>query len=314
MKENRVVVLLAAFNGSRYIEQQVSSIFSSCGDVPVSVVVGLDPSSDNTDEVLEGVNDGMLLVLRNKEPSGGAKQNFSKLAEYAVGLDEKYFAFSDQDDVWDSDRLILTLRRLREMECRYGAETPLLVFSDSRVVAEDLTVVEPSFLAAESLAPSIAGDFRRLATQNVGQGCTFLFNRALLELATPVPDAARMHDHWFMLVASVFGKVDYVAKPLLSYRQHSSNVLGSKGYDIGGAVHRALRKSDAIKAAISQSEAQAKAFGIRYQNQLVPEVRGFFIEFGGLSEKSFLSRRWFCLKHRLKMSGILRTIGLYIFV
>lgn len=313
VKEDRVVVLLAAFNGSRYIEQQISSIVSSCGGVPVSIVVGLDPSSDNTEEVVEGLR-GDLLLLRNKEPSGGAKQNFSKLAEYAVGLDEKYFAFSDQDDVWDSDRLIITLDRLRQMECEYGPETPLLVFSDSRVVADDLTVIATSFLGAESLETSIADDFRRLATQNVGQGCTFLFNRALLELATPVPSAARMHDHWFMLVASVFGKVDYVAKPLLSYRQHSSNVLGSKGYDVCGALHRALRGSDAIRAAILQSQAQAAAFGLRYRDKLAPEVFNFFIEFGGLSGKNFLARRWFCLKNRLRMSGVLRTIGFYVFV
>lgn len=312
MKDAKVVVLLAAFNGAKYIEQQVDSILSSFENV--SVVVGLDPSSDDTEQVLKRFKDEPLLILRNEKASGGAKQNFSKLSEYAVFMDGGYFAFSDQDDVWDDGRIAITLQRLKELEARYGAETPLLVFSDSRIVSEDLTVTEPSFLAAESLAPSVADNYKRLALQNVGQGCTFLFNRALLELATPVPEAARMHDHWFMLVACVFGKVDCVARPLLSYRQHSSNVLGSKGYDVSGAAHRAFRRSDSIRLSLAQSEAQAKVFALRYRDQLSPKAFVFFSEFGAISEKGFLGRRWFCLRNGLRMSGLLRTVGLYVFV
>lgn len=306
-----VTVLLAAYNGANHIKQQIESIKSSECDAEIFLVIGLDPSTDETAEILGNLESESITTIKNPTPSGSAKKNFSRLVEHALTRDSNYFAFSDQDDIWDSEKIAITLHRLHEMEREHGIETPLLVFSDSRVVTEDLLVISPSFLTAESLNPDTAQDFKKLLIQNVGQGCTFLFNRALLELANPIPDTARMHDHWFMLVACAFGKIGYVNKPLLNYRQHSSNVLGSKGLTLKSAIYRAIKKSNTIKTAINQLQEQAKAFDTRYSDKLPTKTHQFLLEFGELSRLPSISRKAFCLKNRLSMGDIKRTIGLY---
>lgn len=309
-----VAVLLAAYNGAKFIRSQVVSILSSELEIPLSVSVSLDPSTDDTLGILGSIASDSLSVILNEVPSGGAKYNFARLVEHARSLPDRYYAFADQDDVWDADRLAAGVALLKEHEGRLGDKVPMLVFSDSRVVDEDLGVISPSFMAAEKLDPAIAECFNRLIVQNVGQGCTFLFNRALLELAAPVPGAARMHDHWLMLVASAFGKVIYVNRPLLSYRQHSSNVVGAAGYGFFSALVRACKRGQAIRDSLSCSRQQAEAFALRFEPMLGRDRYEFLIRFARLPQLGFWARRLFVYKYGVRMSGALRRIGLYLYI
>jgi hypothetical protein len=68
-----------------------------------------------------------------------------------------------------------------------------------------------------------------LALTNVVTGCTALCNRALLELALPLPVEALMHDWWLALVASAFGRIGWLPQATVLYRQHGANVLGAQG-------------------------------------------------------------------------------------
>ncbi|MWJ27637.1 glycosyltransferase [Halomonas sp. ZH2S] len=311
--KSEMLVLLAAYNGQKYIREQLLSIFESEGCLSVSVLIGLDPSSDSTELVVEEFEGESCLVIKNKEPSGGAKNNFSLLVEHALDSDNKYFAFSDQDDVWDADKLSLNLDNMREMELLYGANAPVLVFSDSRVVSESMEMIETSFMKAESLNPDFCDDFKRLVIHNVGQGCTFLFNRALLELAAPVPDGARMHDHWFMLVACALGKISYIPKPLLSYRQHSTNVVGAHGHGVLSSIEKFLFKKQSIVDSIIKNQKQAEVFLNRYGDLLDKNQATFLRKYSSLSRESLLYRKIFCIKHRLAMSDSYRTAGFYLF-
>ncbi|VVO89921.1 hypothetical protein PS903_02229 [Pseudomonas fluorescens] len=311
---HKILVLLAAYNGEKYIAMQIDSILNSNHNQDVSILIGLDPSTDKTESILENLDGPLISIIKNITPSGSAKNNFSRLTEQALNLDSNYFCFSDQDDLWDKDKITITLEKLIKMEREHGPETPLLVFSDSRVVSETLQTTAHSFIENESLKPNIANDFKRLLIQNVGQGCSFLFNKALLELATPIPDGARMHDHWLMLVACAFGKISFINQPLLSYRQHSSNVLGSKGHNLKGSISRAIKGRNAIKKSVHQLQKQAKSFHTQYKNKLPIETQQFLLEFGELSKQSVISRKKFCLKNNLYMGDLKRTIGFYVMI
>jgi len=313
MKDS-ISVLLAAYNGSKYIEAQISSILSSELDVSLSIAVGLDPSTDGTRRVLENMDEGRITIIDNVIPSGGARNNFARLVEHALSLSDRYYAFSDQDDVWDSDKLSICVDLLKRCEAECGVDCPVLIYSDSRVVDEDLYFIKPSFMAAEGLDSSSAYNFNRLIVQNVGQGCTFLFNRALLSLAAPIPSFARMHDHWFMLVASALGKIIYVDKPMLSYRQHSNNVVGASGYSFVKAVMRAIKGGRAIRKNLLLSQRQAEAFALRYGSRLGKERHEFLLQFGRLSGLGFWERRAFLHRNGVRMSGVLRNVGLYVYI
>lgn len=318
MSGDVVIVLLAAYNGDRFIADQIESILRQelRKGLDLSVIVGVDPSEDETcSQVREFCErDSRVKMICHDSPSGSAQAHFSRLMLQARGASSRYFCFSDQDDVWHEDKLLSSLDKMTQMEAGFGEDVPMLVFSDSRLVAADLSLIFDSFWASDRLSPVMAASFKRLAFQNVGQGASFFFNRPLLELSAPIPIEARMHDHWVMLVASVFGEVGFVDRPTLSYRQHEKNVLGARGHGLFQSIGRFLSRRRAIVDAILASEKQADIFLKRYECQLPPEVRGFFYQMATLNQKSFLYRRWFLFRHGIRMSSFDRTVGLYFLV
>ena len=66
-----------------------------------------------------------------------------------------------------------------------------------------------------------------LLIENVVTGCTSFINKALLDVAKPIPSDSILHDKWLALVASRFGSIIFIPAPLVSYRQHESNVIGA---------------------------------------------------------------------------------------
>lgn len=142
------------------------------------------------------------------------------------------------------------------------------LFTDAEVVRRDLSLIAPSFWKHEGLDVSIISSYKNLIAQNVGQGCTFAFNRALLEKVGEIPLGIRMHDHWIMLVASVFGRVGYLDRSTLKYRQHERNVVGSQGSGLVSAFRRLIFGRERIRNAICSSQKQALIFIEKYGPEL----------------------------------------------
>lgn len=315
MRDN-VLVLMAAYNGEQFIEEQLSSIFDSKFSGRLSVVVGLDPSTDNTRHTLMKSPLPFQLV-EHGSPSGSAAQNFSRLMTYALTEHPQcvdYVLFSDQDDYWCETKIQIGFDRIREIEAVSGPEQPILIFTDSEVVKQDLTPIADSFWRHERLDPEMSQSYRRLIVQNVGQGCTFIFNKALLEKVKNIPVGVRMHDHWLMLTASLFGEIHYLDTATMKYRQHDDNVLGSQGMSLYSSIQRALFARTGIKRAITGAQKQAGLFLEAYGAELGPREALFFKEFAMLENKNFIARKLFCMKNGIRMSNLYRTVGFYIFI
>ena len=302
-----VTVLLATYNPGPYLYEQIRSISG------VSQILISDDCS--TDGTLERIHSGQygenVKLVSSGIKFGSAKSNFSALLNLC---NSEYAFFCDQDDVWLPDKISLSLTRLKELEAIYGTNTPLLVFSDSTVVNQDLSVISNSFWKYEGLNPNFANSFKNLVIQNVAQGCTMCFNKALIDKALPIPDEAIMHDWWLMLVASAFGRIDFLERPTILYRQHGSNEVGAKSYSLSTSIYRFLKERDTIRSSLRLSQTQAKAFRDRYSSSLTPELSSFLTRYSGISNKNYFSRLFFCLRHRLKKCKIARTIGLYVFI
>src|SRR5690606_13737176 len=147
-----------------------------------------------------------------------------------------YIMFCDQDDVWLPGKVTLTLAKMQELEAACGAETFLLVHTDLRIVDENLNLVADSGHRYQQIDPDRGNTLGRLLVQNIATGCTIMVNRALRDLALPIPGAALMHDHWLSLVSACFGKIAYLPEPTLLYRQHSGNKVGAQVWSPAYAV------------------------------------------------------------------------------
>ena len=259
-----VEVLLATYNGERYLREQIESIWAqdylSIGPMSVRVLARDDGSRDGTAAILAEVaasDPERFQVLSGGEQPGGAKTNFLRLMEAATS---RYVCFADQDDVWCPEKVRLSVEAMRRLEERYGAETPLVVFSDLRVVDAELKTIAASLWAQGRIRPESVHQLERLLGQNVVTGCTAMINRPMLELARSMPAEATMHDRWIGLLAASMGAADFLRERTVLYRQHGANEVGAMAVDnsLNGMTSRA-RDDTGRRRERWRSEQQAEA-------------------------------------------------------
>jgi glycosyltransferase involved in cell wall biosynthesis len=235
-----VEVLLATYNGARFLREQLDSILAQdYGNI--RVLVRDDGSSDGTVEILDQYAKrfpSCFRVMPTSAPTGSAKNNFLLLMKASTA---EYICFTDQDDVWLPDKVSRTKQAMDQLESRWGTKAPLLVFTDLHVVDDKLTILHKSFWAHMNIDPDRMDRLAALMVQSVVTGCTAMLNRPLLELSLRMPDEAFMHDRWIGLLASSMGKSSGVRVPTVLYRQHEHNVLGTGRGAAGVAAAKPTR-------------------------------------------------------------------------
>lgn len=214
-EKKSVAVMLSTFNGGRYLEQQLDSILCQ-RDVEVSVYIRDDGSSDGTARILEAYAsaDRVSVSFGNNL---GIGNSFMELL-YSVPDTYDYYAFSDQDDIWDEDKLITAIRRLSE-------ESGIALYASNLlcVDAEDRSI-------GLRFAPDVIfdGSLLSMICRSRCYGCTQVFNRELfLLLREKRPSTelmnARLHDSWVSASAAAEGKVFFDREPHIHYRRHGQN-------------------------------------------------------------------------------------------
>ena len=201
-------VLLATYNGSLYLKEQLLSILAQTYP-PRRIVISDDMSSDSTLEVVHSFMNSSSIPIHLLPPSDfklGCCKNFERLLTFS---DSNYVMFSDQDDIWDLNKAEMLLLTMINNESRHDSSYPLLVHSDLRLIDSSGGALQRSFLKYQNLNPA-HNQWRDIAIQNIVSGCSCLVNRQCIDLALPFPSSVIMHDWWLALVASRMGKIIYL--------------------------------------------------------------------------------------------------------
>jgi len=213
-------ILLCTFNGARFLPAQLSS-FTRQRFSHWRLFASDDGSTDETLSLIakyQHEENGVSIAVRDG-PRRGLVRNFLGLAcDLSIAAD--YFAFSDQDDIWEPDKLSRAIAWLQSIP----AQRPALYCSRVRLIDEDDRDcgLSPLF----SLKPS----FRNALVQSIAGGNTMVFNNsARLLLAHCGSDVnVPLHDWWtYLLVTGAGGEVRYDPLPTIRYRSHSQNVVGA---------------------------------------------------------------------------------------
>lgn len=125
--QNKVSVIMAAYNSERYIREAVNSVLAQTyADLELLVVD--DCSTDGTYDILQecAAKDARLQLLRNKCNQGCAPSRNRALA----ACSGSFVAFIDSDDVWQPQKLEQQLQFLQER----GAD---LVYTNYRMIDDD---------------------------------------------------------------------------------------------------------------------------------------------------------------------------------
>lgn len=302
----QLAVLLGSYNGAFYLESLLDSVLSQAFS-PI-IIARDDGSSDNTPQILAS-HANQLLLLNDRLGNVGILENFNILAK---ATDAAYVAFADQDDIWESDKLAVQMELMIRMEKQYGSEMPILIHSDLFVCDSRLRLVDSSLWRFQRLSPYVQ-NFSRLLVQNNVTGCTMLINKALKDLAFPVPQGAIMHDWWLALVASAVGKIGFVSRPLVRYRQHDTNQLGAVRSDLKGVLKRLNNTSpqNSLRAAQRQAQAFCEYFSAR---QEMVDACKLADVYATIHTKPYARRLLLLYKHGFWKQDLMRNIGFVLFI
>lgn len=308
-----ITIIMAVYNGQEYIREQLESLKDQTY-TEWRLVIRDDRSSDKTAEIVKKFSDEVeqeVIFKVNEKPSGSAKNNFALLINDAKESD--YVMFCDQDDIWKKDKIEITFNKMKQAEERYGRDFPLLVHGDVEVIDENGNInadsmFEMSHINADSKLPQIL-------IQNHVTGCTMMCNKKLIAGISEYASSEYiiMHDYLAALYASVFGKIEVIRKPLLSYRQHSGNSVGAKNNNNPVYLLKRLangRKS--YKEAMETSRNQVKFFVEIYREELAAEKYCQEYElmsgYASLGSRAKLYRIMFYKKNHIWKNGTIRKI------
>lgn len=299
-----VSVLLAAYNGERFIKAQLDSLLSQSLE-EMEIVYSDDGSTDETLAILQSYEKEFPQKIRGiyGKPAKSAQGNFFKLL---TNVTSDYYMLCDQDDIWFPDKAELTLKEMKRMEAMEKSPAPVLVHSDLSVTDERAHIRHLSLARYQNIAVS-DNRFSHYLVENNITGNTIMINQVFKALLSYTPEECVMHDWWLGLLASCFGKIAYIDKPLTLYRQHGGNQLGA-----ASGMEQVLRRKgnrEDVKENYKRMFRQAGLFYDHFRDQMTLEQRETIQQFLKLPSMNRREKIQTILKYQFVKSTPLRTLG-----
>ena len=297
----KISVVMATYNGAKYLEQQILSILNQT-QKPAEFIVCDDGSTDGTIGILEKFAQQNKLRYIINDRQLGLVANFKKVV--ALANNNNYVALSDQDDEWLPEKLEKSFNLLQQID---EASVPCMVYSDLILVDQNDTVLNTSF-RNERGQSHYQYNLETLLLNNFVNGCTTLFNPQLKRRFAEIPDNVLLnHDSWMALLTFTFGKSAYIPLSLVRYRKHESNasITGdvkpkSRYRNIMNEIRDSLKGQ---KTFLSAEFATAQSFHDRYINQMTDDKKAAFKTFLSLQHKPYIFKKLFYRK-TLKQFGL----------
>lgn len=213
-----ISVVMATYNGEQYIREQLNSILRQTISMPMEIVVCDDCSTDSSRKILmEFAQKDCRIKLVFNESNVGFSKNFERGISVSKG---KFVALSDQDDVWELDKLQKLLSSIGEND--FVCSNALLVDANNFSLKKTMKDVCNYHLVPNDKFSL----FKRLLHSNIVQGSTMLIRRDFLDKIPSVPTQIGFHDYWYAL--NSFGNnkgFSYFAGCTIRYRKHEQSIV-----------------------------------------------------------------------------------------
>jgi len=216
----QLTVIMASYNGERYIEEQLDSILAQSYQ-KFNLLIADDGSTDSTMNI--------LLNYQKKYKNIKIIQNINRLGvvsnfENLISLVEtKYISLSDQDDIWHKDKLLVSMKNIEKINIK----TPALFHSDLTVIDDKKNIISKSFFKMRGYEFPVVKSLDIMLGRSGVMGNTIVFNQALKKEILPFPKSLEVHDYWIALVNELLGERISCNKSMIYYRIHNNNVSNS---------------------------------------------------------------------------------------
>lgn len=297
----KIVILLAAFNGAAHIKEQLAS-FAAQSHHDWELIVSDDGSTDRTVDIVREFSHSVpQRIDLTTGPQKGFWKNFVSLAKRADISGAELFAFSDQADIWFPDKL----ERAAKWFSTGSSDIPRLYFARTELIDADGRPVGLSPLFRRK--PS----FQNALVQNMGGGNTMVMNKAAKRLLARAPDdiALISHDWWaYQVVTGSGGIAFYDPLPSLKYRQHRNNLIGANR----GFWQRYLRATAFANQRMKYwNEVNIYTLD-KMRDLLSAPALSTLDDFAAARRSMLLSRIFFLWRSGVYRQNVHETVGLYL--
>lgn len=218
-KNKNCLILLATYNGERYIKEQIQSLLYQ-ENVNLRIIVSDDLSTDSTLEIVSSFDDNRIEVLPNIGKFGSASQNFFRLVREANLESYDFVAFADQDDIWYSNKIYNAINILERSNKDAYSSNVLAFWENGKTLTIKKAHSQKSY------------DF---LFSSPGPGCTYVFKSKLAidfkRQLTNKPDITSQIDLHDWLIYAYARSKEYTwyidDNVSMKYRQHESNEFGA---------------------------------------------------------------------------------------
>lgn len=223
-----VAVLLSTYNGISYLKKQLDSIIDQSLRDTIHIYARDDGSNDSTVDLLKEYSNKIPMTIIQGNNIGPARSFWELFTDETIKAD--YYAFCDQDDVWDSDKIERGIKLLEDNKDKQ------LFCSNCRVIDEQDHVILEKY-HNEIPIFTVSSQFVCGAIQ----GCALVFtdefrNKIISEKIKVFP----MHDFVLVTYAIVNNVIIYDDMPLFSYRIHDKNVIAKMTNDTFRSINASL--------------------------------------------------------------------------
>lgn len=257
----KIAVIMSTYNGQRYLKEQIDSILEQTG-VEVELFVRDDGSVDDTRRILNEYNNKYSNVHVHEGENVGFRRSFMMELRSAMGFD--CYAFSDQDDYWEKEKLLNGCKMLQKQQKNNAI--PMVYYSNLKVSDEKLNVYRKTDLEKRKKS------LESLVMRRSIAGCTMIFNAAMWKCINKVSVTPEMlcrgHDSFILsLCYAVGGTVICDSNAYIRYRQHSTNTSGSSN----GLFQRMKKEWNALTNKRGTEPAIANSILLNWGDQISEE-------------------------------------------
>ena len=254
----KVLVLMASYNGERYIREQLDSIIAQDYE-NWELVIQDDGSTDGTLEIIQEYcnKESRITLFKNESQYHGPYYNFHLLNNRFKGVPGyDFYMYSDQDDIWFPNKISLMISEIRD------CSVPVLLHADMSLCNENGVVTDSSF---NSIFKMSGRDSYNVFICHKIFGCNIMINKALFDsipfLNPDLPNLGILsHDNLNAKFAAALGAIRYLSAQTMMYRRHGENVTGRSNYK---------RSKMYIIKRMFELDSLAKAHALTYNQSLI---------------------------------------------
>ncbi|MGB3065731.1 glycosyltransferase family 2 protein [Sphingobacterium thalpophilum] len=291
-------ILLATFNGGEFIENQLLSIIAQTYK-NWRLIVHDDGSADDTMVILKKYQslDPRIHIIEDNITCQSAAKNFLHLLSY---VKSEFIIFCDQDDIWFESKLQVLFDGIKSETEPTAVYCNAFAYNGIHVTRHKVSLFERTTLQ------------NSLFLNSGVQGCSLMFNRALLNEIIDFPAYIIMHDHFVTMSAISFGKLKYIDLSLMLYRQHQKNVTGNVALTFADRVRSFIDRNTTI---LDRGHYEAnKSFYLKFRHKFTQTQSKMFEAYLKFPDLNLLEKIYTILKYDFRIGSSRLVLLLKVFL